>query len=67
MIVIFELPEAALGPPGELDGSILLKGFDEFDEIACARRAFRQHVHMVRHHAIRVKEKVAGGGVFLEA
>jgi len=49
----------------ECGSGFLFEGFDEFDQIAFILR--RQNMHVVRHEAIGVNEKSAGGGIFLPA
>jgi len=51
----------------ECSSGFLFEGFDELDQIAFVRRRCRQNMNVVRHEAIGVNEKSAGGGVFSQA
>lgn len=51
----------------ECSSGFLFEGFDEFDQIAFVGCRGGQNMRVVRHEAISVNEKSAGGGMFSQA
>jgi hypothetical protein len=67
VIVILELPEAAVSALREFVSGILFERFDERHGVAAVFRADGEDVNVVRHHAIRVNEKIPSVCVLAEA